>query len=79
MDFKEQVYSVLFISAAEKFNTSVSELLPDYRYHPVHFAASISAAKRALIEREFDFIIINSPLPDEDGIRFSIDVCNSKV
>ncbi|MEE0410181.1 MAG: ANTAR domain-containing protein, partial [Clostridia bacterium] len=55
-----------------------SELLPDYRYHPVHFAASISAAKRALIEREFDFIIINSPLPDEDGIRFSIDVCNSK-
>ena len=32
MDFKEQVYSVLFISAAEKFNTSVSELLPDYRY-----------------------------------------------
>ena len=72
MDFKEQVYSVLFISAAEKFNTSVSELLPDYRYYPVHFAASINDAKRALIEREFDFIIINSPLPDEDGIRFSI-------
>lgn len=78
MDFKEQVYSVLFVSAAEKFNASVAELFPDYKYHPILFKSSISAAKRAMIEREFDFIIINSPLPDEDGIRFSIDVCNSK-
>ena len=78
MDFKEQVYSVLFVSAAEKFNTSVRELFPEYRYHPLHFALSINDAKRALIERDFDFIIINSPLPDEDGIRFSIDICGNK-
>ena len=36
MDFKEQVYSVLFISAAEKFNTSVSELLPDYKWRDLY-------------------------------------------
>ena len=78
MDFKEQIYSILFVSAADKFNTSVAELFSDFKYHSVLFEASISAAKRALIEREFDFVIINSPLPDEDGIRFSIDVCSSK-
>lgn len=78
MDFKERVYSILIVSAAEKFNTSLKELLFDFKYHPIHFKTSISAARRAVIEREYDFIIINSPLPDEDGIRFSIDICSEK-
>lgn len=78
MDFKERIYSVLIVSAAEKFNTSLTELFPDFKYYPILFETSVSAAKRAMIEREFDFIIINSPLPDEDGIRFSIDVCSGK-
>lgn len=78
MDFKERIYSVLIVSAAEKFNTSLMELFPDFKYSPVFFETSVSAAKRAMLEREFDFIIINSPLPDEDGIRFSIDVCSAK-
>ena len=36
-------------------------------------ATNISAAKRALAERAFDFVIINSPLPDDIGTRFAID------
>ena len=78
MDFKERAYSVLVVSAAEKFNTSVMELFPDIKYYPVHFEKSISSAKRALVEREYDFIAINSPLPDDDGIRFAIDMCSGK-
>ena len=78
MDLKERVYSVLIVSAAEKFNTSLQQLFPAIKYEPVHLASSISAAKRATIEREYDFIIINSPLPDEDGLRFSIDICAGK-
>lgn len=78
MDFKERAYSILIVSAAEKFNTSLLELFPDFKYYPVRFEESISAAKRALLEREFDFVAINSPLPDNDGIRFSIDVCTGK-
>lgn len=78
MDFKERIYSVLIVSAAEKFNTSLAELFPDFKYSPILFETSVSAAKRAMIEREYDFIIINSPLPDEDGIRFSIDICSDK-
>lgn len=78
MDLKERSYSVLIVSAAEKFNTSLQELFPDLKYYPVRIESSISAAKRALIEREYDFIAINSPLPDEDGIRFAIDVCSGR-
>jgi len=53
-------------------------LLPESKYAPVRFAASISAAKRAFAERAFDYVIINSPLPDDSGTNFAIDTCNSK-
>lgn len=78
MDFKEQAYSVLVVSAAEKFNTSVADLLPDFKYYPTTFVTGVSAAKRALVEREYDFVMINSPLPDGDGVRLAIDVCSGK-
>lgn len=78
MEFKERSYSVLLVSAAENFNTSMQTLLPDLVYPSVRVESSVSAAKRTLLEREFDFVLINSPLPDEDGIRFAIDVCGER-
>ena len=78
MSLKERVYSVLIVSAAESFNDALSALLPNSKYSPTHFVSNISAAKRALTERAFDFVIINSPLPDDTGTRFAIDTGNSK-
>ena len=78
MSFQERVYSVLIVSAAEKFNLSLRALLPDFRFSPVRFESSVNAAKRILLERNFDFVMINSPLPDEDGLRFAIDLCREK-
>ena len=78
MDFEEQVYSVLILSAAEKFSTSFKNLLPSFRFHPVEEETSTSGAKRALTKRSYDFIVINSPLPDSDGIRFAIDTSGGK-
>lgn len=78
MDLKERAYSVLIVSAAEKFNTSIKELFQDFYYSTINFETSISAAKRALVEREYDIIFVNSPLPDEDGIRFAIDMSAEK-
>ena len=49
MSLKEQVYSVLLISAAEKFNRSIAALLPEGRYSPVHIADSAAAARRRKI------------------------------
>lgn len=78
MSLKERVYSVLIVSAAEGFNDALSALLPNSKYSPTHFVSNISAAKRTLAERAFDFVIINSPLPDDVGTRFAIDTSNSK-
>ena len=78
MSLKERVYSVLIVSAAEGFNDALSALLPTSKYSPTNFVSNISAAKRALAERAFDFVIINSPLPDDVGTRFAIDTGNSK-
>ena len=78
MSLKERVYSVLIVSAAESFNDALSALLPEAKYSPVCFVSSISAAKRAYAERAFDYVIINSPLPDDIGTRFAIDTCNAK-
>ena len=78
MSLKERVYSVLIVSAAESFNDALSALLPTSKYSPTNFVSNISAAKRALAERAFDFVIINSPLPDDIGTRFAIDTGSSK-
>lgn len=73
MDLKEQVYSVLVVSASENFNAALSALLPAFRYDPVRYVSSVNAAKRVLSEKEFDFLIINAPLPDEAGTDLAID------
>ena len=73
MSLKERAYSVLLVSAAENFNLAFTALLPESAYEPVYTVNSISAAKRVLAERSFDFIFVNSPLPDDAGIRFAID------
>lgn len=78
MSLKERVYSVLIVSAAEGFNDALSALLPTSKYSPTNFVSNISAAKRALAERAFDFVIINSPLPDDIGTCFAIDTGSSK-
>ena len=79
MNLQEQVYSVLIVSAADTFNASMQAFLPDSKFSPIHYETSISAAKRMLLEKSFDFVIINSPLPDDNGTRFSIDTCGSKT
>lgn len=77
MSLKEQIYSVLIVSSSEKFNQALPEMLPVTSFSPVNVVYNVSAAKRALSERDFDFVIVNSPLSDETGIRFSADATDS--
>ena len=76
MELKERVYSVLVVSAAEKFNAALSSLLPASGFDPVCWVSDVAAAKRAFVERVYDLVIINAPLPDDPGVRFAVDVCN---
>ena len=78
MSLRERVYSILIVSATDKFTSAFADLLLETRYSPIHTAARVSAAKRMLAEKTFDFVIINAPLPDDIGTRFAIDTCTSK-
>ena len=74
MELKERVYSVLVVSAAEKFNAALGPLLLSSGFDPVKYVSDISSAKRAFVERTYDVVIINAPLPDDPGVRFAVDV-----
>lgn len=78
MSLKERSYSVLVVSSAGKVNAALSSLLTGPRYHPVRVVSGISEAKRAWSGRSFDHVIINSPLPDDAGVRFAIDTASSR-
>ena len=78
MLFDSRIYSVLLVSSSEKFNSALMEFLPSSLYSPVRTAPGISAAKRALLERSYDFVIINTPLPDEYGDTLAMDITSGK-
>ncbi|MBQ7566664.1 MAG: ANTAR domain-containing protein [Oscillospiraceae bacterium] len=75
MELERRVYSVLVVSASPRVTASLTEMLPAADYDPVCVATSVSAAKRAAAEQDFDLVLINTPLPDETGVRFAIDLC----
>lgn len=77
MSLQERIYSVLVVSSADRQNDALASMLPESRYSPVSFVSNISAAKRMWGDRSFDFVIINSPLPDDVGTEFAIDTASS--
>jgi response regulator NasT len=77
MSLKEQIYSVLAVSSSDKFNQSLPEVFPLPVFSPVNTVTDISAAKRGVADRDYDIIVINSPLPDDTGIRFAIDTVSN--
>lgn len=78
MSLRERIYSVLIVSASNAFNKATAEMLPPAQYQPVITAKSVNEAKRLVASKNFDFLIINSPLPDETGVQFAIDCCRSQ-
>lgn len=75
MLFRAQTYSVLLVSNLEKLNASMTKLLPGSEFGPVTVVGSVGAARRRLLEQEFDLIVINAPLPDELGLQLALDLC----
>jgi two-component system, response regulator PdtaR len=77
MELMEHSYSVLLVSSSSKFNDSIRKLLPETRYGPVITAGSAASARRHLLERNFDIMIINAPLKDDYGTELALEVCES--
>lgn len=78
MLFESHEYNTLVVSSSEKFDAVTRPILTDNNCQQLTFVTSVAAAKRAVLENSFDFVIINSPLPDEFGTKFAIDVSNNK-
>ena len=77
MEFTERRYSVLLVSSSPKFNESMLALLPESRFYPVAAVSDVSSARRRLLERKYDIVIINAPLPDDFGTRLAINICDN--
>lgn len=73
MVFQDNSYSVLLVSASEKFNATALPLLPVTDYWPITVVGSVGEAQRKMLDAAFDLILINSPLPDDVGIDFAVE------
>ena len=79
LPLRECVYRVLLVSASEKFNQSLCALLPETMFSPVVTVGSEGAARRMLLERRFDLLLINAPLPDAFGTRLAHTAAESDM
>ena len=73
MELKQRRYSLLIVSAQPKFNEALLSLAGGRDCYDCDLETGVGAAKRRLTDREYDIILINAPLPDDDGIRLAID------
>jgi len=77
MSLKDRTYSVLIVSSSEKFNQALSELFFVPTFSPVNIVTNVSIAKRSIVERDYDFLILNPLQSDETFMRFAIDTINN--
>lgn len=78
MTLRERSYSILIVSATDAFTSAFADVLSQTKYFPVHTVFGINAARRELTDKAYDFVIINSPLRDDMGVRFAIDICTGR-
>lgn len=73
---RDNNYSVLLVSANEKMTTSLRVYLSREDYGPITVSESVSSARRYIDQRDFDIVIINTPLKDEVGINLAIELAD---
>ncbi len=66
--------SALIVSYTQKGITFFTELLKAASFLHIVSSNAGSDARRRLLERDFDIVIINSPLPDETGESLAKDI-----
>ena len=72
---KKEVFqhSVLIISASEQFDALIKKSFAPGVFQSIESRRSASLARRAILERFYDMVIINAPLPDENGVNMALD------
>lgn len=70
---RESSYEALIVSANEKFNQVLASIMPPDEFTS-EVVGNVGEARRYLLERDYDIIIVNTPLPDEFGVNFAMDI-----
>ena len=69
----EITHSILIVSGSEQFAAAVQGCLPERKYISVERRSDAASARRFLLERYYDIVVINAPLPDESGLELALD------
>ena len=67
-------HSMLIVSGHEQFASVVRNTLPRGRFMAVEYQKNAAAARRCILERYYDIVVINLPLPDEAGMNLALDI-----
>ena len=67
-------FCILVLSKSEQPTQILRELLPHDTYGSILFSSSITQARRQLLARRVDLLIIDTPLKEESGIRFANEI-----
>lgn len=74
----KNIKNVLVVSENRSFYDSITMVLPPDEYTAT-IACCGSEARRFIVSREFDILIVNAPLPDEHGLNFATDFIDSSM
>lgn len=71
---KEIMYKILVVSPNEKYVSAIKKLLPPDRIDSFDYASNISLARRMILERHYEIVIVNHLPACRDAVEFSIDI-----
>ncbi|MBO5999868.1 MAG: ANTAR domain-containing protein [Lachnospiraceae bacterium] len=76
-DRKDITHSILIVSGSEQFDIAVKKALPAGSTSAVDVRRSEAVARRGVLDRYYDIVLINTPLPDGMGIDFAMDIAEN--
>ena len=71
--------SAIIVSSAEKGTAYFTDLLNAASIYQIAALHSCSEARRILMERDYDLVIINAPLRDESGEALARDIASKGI
>ena len=78
MTAQKDAASVLVVSSGQKARQLFAEILPQGRFQPPLSVPSAGEARRLLVDRSFDIIAVNTPLPDEFGVQLALEASENR-
>ena len=73
-DKKDMHYAILIISGSEQFDAIVKRSLPEGCFTAIDIRKNATTARRCILEKYYNIVVINAPLSDEPGLALAMDI-----